>query len=268
MNLTQKNNLPDTPWHVGYAKKDEDDPKRHRSRCIYNFDGTCHCGKAGCYKFKCGGSAHCLFYEEPALSLDYIYQPDYSKSMTAKEKKELTAHYTELNREENRLILSRESSYLHYLEKISFKEEQESLFSYHILKSSGGEFDKNNRRFLYIWVGYDVGGGDRLTDLICKRGYYLYICKRTTNPFTTLTNAGNRKLLLFETEKHTKINSNKAIEMAIMFARDIVNHYLPEISVEWNNICEPRRLGDCLYFYLDSKYSRTFRTIENCIIGI
>ena len=26
--------LPDTPWHVGFVKKEEDDPRRHKARCI------------------------------------------------------------------------------------------------------------------------------------------------------------------------------------------------------------------------------------------
>lgn len=27
------NKLSDTPWHVGYTKKDENDPRRHKARC-------------------------------------------------------------------------------------------------------------------------------------------------------------------------------------------------------------------------------------------
>ena len=27
--MVENNRLPDTPWHVGYAKKQEDDPRRH-----------------------------------------------------------------------------------------------------------------------------------------------------------------------------------------------------------------------------------------------
>ena len=88
------------------------------------------------------------------------------------------------------------------------------------------------------------------------------------NPFSAETNAGNRKFLLFETDKHTKYNSYRAIEIGITFARDIVEHYMPGILIEWKKIYEPRRPGECLYFYIDSKYSRTFRIIENCEISI
>ena len=57
--------LPDTPWHIGYAKKDEEDPRRHKSRCIfYRKDKTCKCGKSPYYMFNCGGSAHCRYYKE------------------------------------------------------------------------------------------------------------------------------------------------------------------------------------------------------------
>ena len=70
------------------------------------------------------------------------------------------------------------------------------------------------------------------------------------------------------TNKSRKYNSYKAIEIGITFARDIVEHYMPGILIAWNKIYEPRRPGECLYFYIDSKYSRTFRLIENCEISI
>lgn len=28
--------LPDIPWHIGYVIKDEDAPRRHKLKCIYN----------------------------------------------------------------------------------------------------------------------------------------------------------------------------------------------------------------------------------------
>lgn len=58
--------LPDTPWHLGYAKKKEDDPRRHKARCIYYYktNKTCECTKSPCYLFNCGGSAHCKYYKE------------------------------------------------------------------------------------------------------------------------------------------------------------------------------------------------------------
>lgn len=266
--MTQKSNFPDTPWHVGFAKKDSDDPRRHRSRCIYYSDGCCCCGKSGCYKMKCGGSAHCLFYEEYPLSNNHIYRAGHIKSHTASEKAALTAHYKELNEAEEKLFLRKEVSCFHSLDSISFNEEPDSLFCYHVLKKDGSEVEKYNKRFLYIWIGYDKGGEDHLTDFICRKGYYLYICRRVSNPFSVDTNAGNRKFLLFETVKHTKNNSYKAIEIGITFARDIVEHYMPGILIAWNKIYEPRRPGECLYFYIDSKYSRTFRLIENCEISI
>ena len=58
------NQLPDTPWHIGYTKKDIDDPRRHKARCIHNLGGVCHCGRSRGNGRKCGGSAHCRFYAE------------------------------------------------------------------------------------------------------------------------------------------------------------------------------------------------------------
>ena len=58
--------LPDTPWHLGYAKKEESDPRRHKSRCVYLNNGKCRCGRSGAYTLKCPGSSHCTCYEEKA----------------------------------------------------------------------------------------------------------------------------------------------------------------------------------------------------------
>mgnify|MGYP003403197891 CR=1 FL=1 len=56
--------LPDTPWHVGYAKKAEDDPRRHKVRCIHNVDGKCNSSRSNYYMETCGGSSHCADYSE------------------------------------------------------------------------------------------------------------------------------------------------------------------------------------------------------------
>ena len=51
--------LPDTPWHVGFAKKQEDDPRRHKARCIHlRYDKSCG------FMSKCIGSSHCDYYAE------------------------------------------------------------------------------------------------------------------------------------------------------------------------------------------------------------
>lgn len=64
MNNNRK--LPDTPWHVGYAKKEIDDPKRHKSRCIFYDKGHKKCRnlRVGSYQMLCPGSAHCKGYAE------------------------------------------------------------------------------------------------------------------------------------------------------------------------------------------------------------
>lgn len=56
--------LPDTPWHVGYTKKADDDPRRHKSRCIHYMNGKCNSSCSHYYKESCGGSSHCEEYSE------------------------------------------------------------------------------------------------------------------------------------------------------------------------------------------------------------
>lgn len=57
-----KNQLPDTPWKMGFVKKDENDPRKHKSRCVYYIDRQYFCGSSSCYMQKCIGSSHCKFY--------------------------------------------------------------------------------------------------------------------------------------------------------------------------------------------------------------
>lgn len=56
----------DTPNHIGFISMKEDDTKRHRSRCnYYNKENkTCKHANSPFYTRKCGGSSHCLCYEE------------------------------------------------------------------------------------------------------------------------------------------------------------------------------------------------------------
>ena len=56
--------LPDTPWHIGYALKDEDDPRRHKARCIFNIEDICKHPESGAFTLACAGSAHCKFYKD------------------------------------------------------------------------------------------------------------------------------------------------------------------------------------------------------------
>ena len=65
--------LPDTPWHVGYTKKEEDDPRRHKSRCIYKQRNICHQGKSSAYMLRCPGSSHCRFYAESEAMAEDVY---------------------------------------------------------------------------------------------------------------------------------------------------------------------------------------------------
>ena len=50
-----------TPWHIEAIGMDEDDERRHRSRCEYFQKESVFCHKR---KGKCIGSAHCDYYKE------------------------------------------------------------------------------------------------------------------------------------------------------------------------------------------------------------
>lgn len=58
--------LPDTHWHIGYPKMDEHDSRRDMRRCIYlSADGsTCNTARSPYYTMHCGGSSHCAAYTE------------------------------------------------------------------------------------------------------------------------------------------------------------------------------------------------------------
>lgn len=66
-----KKQMPDTPWHIGFVKKDESDPRRHKARCFYYQRGECHCTKSAYYTSRCPGSSHCSKYiEDEVLTQD------------------------------------------------------------------------------------------------------------------------------------------------------------------------------------------------------
>lgn len=57
--------MPDVPWHIGFAKKEENDPRRHKARCIYYENKICKCRELMPYKGRrCPGSSHCDYYTE------------------------------------------------------------------------------------------------------------------------------------------------------------------------------------------------------------
>ena len=62
--MNKNNLLPDTPWHVGYVKKEEGDPRRHKLRCIHLDGGKCKSTDCVTYLRKCPGSSHCDCYAE------------------------------------------------------------------------------------------------------------------------------------------------------------------------------------------------------------
>lgn len=71
--------LTGSPWHIEKYTRQEDDPRRHRSRCVNYNATTKHCS----YRCEqCTGSAHCSHYQEkqePAFIPDEPIKPKKSK---------------------------------------------------------------------------------------------------------------------------------------------------------------------------------------------
>lgn len=71
-------NYIDTPNHIGFISMEEDDTRRHKSRCHYLNKENKQCKHAGSpyYERKCGGSAHCLCYEESVAIPDILTEKE------------------------------------------------------------------------------------------------------------------------------------------------------------------------------------------------
>lgn len=80
--------LPDTPWHVGYAKKDEDDPRRHKARCIHYRKGICMSTRSNYSHEKCGGSSHCSDYSESYKDYEKLLESKKTVDEIARENRE------------------------------------------------------------------------------------------------------------------------------------------------------------------------------------
>ena len=67
-----------SPWHVEKFTRQENDPRRHRSRCIYYNSSSKYCSyRCG----QCAGAAHCSYYEEHVLPASLPEQQDKKLSM-------------------------------------------------------------------------------------------------------------------------------------------------------------------------------------------
>lgn len=82
------NRLPDTPWHVGYSKKEEGDPRRHKARCIFYTKSHCKNGRSGCFMQKCGGSSHCIYYAENEDQWEKVWNQTKTAEDIEREKQE------------------------------------------------------------------------------------------------------------------------------------------------------------------------------------
>ena len=77
--------LPDTPWHIEYPRKDEDEPRRHKSRCIHFANDICFLRHE-----KCCGSAHCRNYTEEHKVTIWILDAEFTKEPFIVHKKNKT----------------------------------------------------------------------------------------------------------------------------------------------------------------------------------
>lgn len=76
--------MKDTPWHIGYVKKKENDPRRHKSRCShYRVDGSC-----GFYS-RFIGSAHCPEYVDVILQKEKTAYKEMRREERAQERRKL-----------------------------------------------------------------------------------------------------------------------------------------------------------------------------------
>ncbi len=95
--------MPDTPWHIGYAKKDEDDPRRDKRRCVYYASGHCQYRKERCF-----GSSHCGNYSE--VRRYFIAERDQERTAEALRKERIERYKSTLELEKNKLDRSRNNS--------------------------------------------------------------------------------------------------------------------------------------------------------------
>lgn len=62
--MSKINRMTGTPWHVDILRKEEDDTRRHRTRCSYYRKEGEFCSRM---VSRCPGSAHCKYYSEKML---------------------------------------------------------------------------------------------------------------------------------------------------------------------------------------------------------
>ena len=77
--MSKSKYLTGTSWHVEYMTRQEGDPKRHKSRCIYYIAKSKSCERRNGI---CIGSAHCMDYKEKiheAIQDENIISPNLIK---------------------------------------------------------------------------------------------------------------------------------------------------------------------------------------------
>ena len=72
------NQMTGTPWHLETLKMDENDDRRHKSRCIYYYKANKNCKRLN---VKCPGSAHCDHYKEDPTRIRAVSSPQASTNI-------------------------------------------------------------------------------------------------------------------------------------------------------------------------------------------
>lgn len=127
------------------------------------------------------------------------------------------------------------------------------MYRYNILNAK----NKENKK-LTLWVGYDLGGENYETGENEKRGYYFYFSVNFKRNIT------NRKILLFEVSRQSKLYMSQAIHLASLFGKEIVSSYCDNLEIDWDNPAF-ERYGH-MSIWMNMSRIRCFRTIKNCTL--
>ena len=89
------NQMTGTPWHLETLKMDENDDRRHKSRCIYYYKANKNCKRLN---VKCPGSAHCDHYKEDPTRIRAIPNPQSSSSVYKPRTTAVVSNHTDAQR--------------------------------------------------------------------------------------------------------------------------------------------------------------------------
>ena len=132
--------LSGTPWHTEFIKMNENDFRRHKSRCKYYINEYDHCSY---YSQKCIGSSHCLYYKE-------LQNKTLNNEKNIKQKKSTNSivNKNELHGE-FKILYIEENEQVKYLVTDDIK--KTPLFNEVLNRNKGDIFELNNVKMKIIW---------------------------------------------------------------------------------------------------------------------